>query len=147
MKSRIASRFFFYLLTSFLLAVPAAPAQTIAYRRTILTSDIDDPGFAINLNPALKDPWGIAFVKGFPFYTANLISNRVFGLDDKGAPKGPGGFIVPSPIGIVADSDSIFANLDSIPASLIEIVTATRDGGVYFWNVDSEGIFPTVAKQ
>jgi len=154
MKREFALRVYWFLLIGILLAAASGSAQTIAYRRTLLTSDLSDPGFVRNVNPSLRNPWGIAFVPGFPFYIANFNNGRVIGLDATGATSGPGGFVVPNaaetgpgaPFAMVADPDSLFVNLDSIPVSLIEIITATQDGGIYFWEVDSEGIFPTVAK-
>jgi uncharacterized protein (TIGR03118 family) len=61
----------FALILSFLVLPETAKAATI-YSQTNLTSDV--PGLANNLDPNLKNPWGLAFSTTSPFWTANQVT-------------------------------------------------------------------------
>jgi len=68
MKRKIASRFCSFFLAGFLLAAASASAQSIAYRQTNLSSDVNTQGFANQLNLSMINSWGIAFLPGQPFF-------------------------------------------------------------------------------
>ncbi len=50
-----------------------APAATIGYFQSNLTSDI--AGLAANLDPLLKNPWGMSFSATSPFWLSDQASN------------------------------------------------------------------------
>jgi uncharacterized protein (TIGR03118 family) len=135
------------LLAALVFGVCSAKAQTIAYRQTNLSSDV--PGTANHTDLALRNPWGIAFNPGLPFFIASN-NGRVISEDTSGALAAPGGFIVPNPagngsgslpIGIVADPNSFFGGGGVVQP----FITATQDGGLYLWGVDARGDIPTAA--
>src|SRR5215831_7619341 len=106
------------LLAALVLSVCSAKAQTIAYRQTNLSSDVQ--GTANHTDLALRNSWGVAFNPGQPFFIANN-NGRVISQDASGAFTAPGGFIIPNPsgngpgrlvIGIVADPSSFFGGRD-----------------------------------
>jgi uncharacterized protein (TIGR03118 family) len=132
------------LLVALALSVADASAQTIAYRQNNLASDVTTQGFAIHIDPFLRNPWGITFEPGIAFFIANANNGRVIARDASGSPVGPAGFIVPSPTGstafpvaVVADPDSFFSegNLTS------SVIVATEDGRIYFWGRNPDGSF------
>jgi uncharacterized protein (TIGR03118 family) len=147
MKRKIAPKFFWLLLVGFLLTAASASAQTIAYRQTNLASDV--PGFADHLDPFLQNPWGIAVVPGLSFFVANANHGDAISLDATGSRIGPAGFSVPNPAGtgpatptgIVADPSSIFRDGNTVPPFIVATITATEDGGIYFWAVNADGSF------
>ena len=148
MKRKIAARFFSFFLFGFLLAVAGASAQTIAYRQTNLASDVNTQGFANQLNLSMINSWGIAFLPGQPFFIVNPGNGRVTVQDANGAGVAPSGFAVPSPVaghdspvGIVADPNSLFGGRNLVQPFLI----ATREGDIYFWGRDANGNLPTEA--
>ncbi len=150
MKFSIATKVFLFLLAGFLLAAASAAAQNIAYRQTNLSSDL--PGFANHINLTLQNPRGIAFQPGLPFFIANANNGRVIAEDATGSSTAPGAFAVPNPAGngpgaptgIVADPSSFFGSRAGHPFTIANI-TATEDGGIYFWGVDANGDIPQQA--
>src|SRR5580765_2305504 len=114
MRFATAARRFSFLLAGFFLAAASASAQNIAYRQTNLASDL--PGFANHINLSLRNPWGIAFQPGLPFFIANANNGRVAAQDATGSSTAPGDFAVQNPAGngpgaptgIVADPSSFF---------------------------------------
>jgi uncharacterized protein (TIGR03118 family) len=150
MKRKIASKFCSFFLAGFFLAVASASAQTIAYRQMNLASDVNAQGFANQLNLSMNNSWGIAFLPGQPFFIVNPGNGRVIVQDANGAGVAPLGFAVPSPvaghdspIGIVADPNSLFGGRNLVQPFLM----ATREGDLYFWGRDANGNLPTEATQ
>jgi uncharacterized protein (TIGR03118 family) len=147
MKHKIAAKFFLFLMAGFLLIASGTSAQSIAYRQTNLTSDV--PGFANNTDPFLRNPWGIAVVPGLSFFVANAGNGRAIQLDAAGSRIGPAGFIVPNPTatgpaiptGIVSDSNFFFRSGGAVPPFNIATIAATEDGGIYYWEENTDGIF------
>lgn len=147
MKRKLAWNLSSTLLAALVLSVCSAKAQTIAYRQTNLSSDV--PGTASHTDLALRNPWGVAFNPGQPFFIANN-NGRVISEDASGAFTAPGGFIIPNaagngsgslPIGIVADPNSFFGG-----GNLVQpFITVTEDGGIYLWGIDTRRDIPTAA--
>ena len=69
-----------------LAATGIAPAATIGYFQTNLTSDI--PGLAANFDPLLKNPWGMSFSATSPFWLSDQASNVATLYNGAGAPNG-----------------------------------------------------------
>ncbi len=146
MKRKMASRFFSFLIGGFLFAASGASAQTTAFRQTNLSSDVNAPGFANNVDLVLQNPWGIAFQPRGSFFIADTASGHVSAHDATGAGVRPGSFILPkpgadrpeTPTGIVADASS-FLRGTSVSQPFI---TATEDGNIFVWGTDANGDFP-----
>ena len=148
MKCKIVrNSIYLFFLIGILLATVSAEAQTIAYRQANLASDV--PGLAQNLSPSLQNSWGIAFQPGQAFLIANTGNGRALALNANGAGTAPVGFNIPSigaigvshPVGIVADSNSLFGGRDfHAPFILV-----TQDGGIYEWGPDAQGDLPVQA--
>ena len=141
------------LIAVLILHVAGSSAQTVAYRRTDLASDVNTAGFAGNLNAALRNSWGIALQSGPAFFVANPGSGRVAILDAAGASVRPGAFVVATlasasgpgrPTGIVADPHALFAPDPSHPLTSA-VIMVTDDGGIFLWGVDPAGDFPQQA--
>src|SRR5438045_3947260 len=62
----------------------ALPAAT-AYLQTNLTSDI--PGLAVNNDPNLRNPWGMAFSPTSPFWVSDQMTNVSTLYSATGAPQ------------------------------------------------------------
>ena len=145
MLRRISGKVFSFFLMGMLLAATSASAQSIAYRQSNLASDV--VGFADNTDPFLLDPWGIAIDPGVSFIVANSVHGRVISLDAAGVRSTPPAISVPNPAGtgpaaptgIVADLHSFFRAQNSVPPFQISTITATADGGVYFWPLNADG--------
>ena len=79
-----------------------------------MSSDVNAPGFANNVDLVLQNPWGIAFQPRGSFFIADTASGHVSAHDATGAGVRPGSFILPkpgadrpeTPTGIVADASS-----------------------------------------
>jgi uncharacterized protein (TIGR03118 family) len=146
-KRRFLVKLYLSLLAGLSLGAASASAQSLAYRQTNFASDI--PGFAIHLDPFLKNPWGMAIVPSISFLVANPSQGLVISLDGTGSRSTPLPFSVPNPAGtgpavptgIVADANSVFRGKNTVPPFLISAITATEDGGIYFWRVNSDGSF------
>jgi hypothetical protein len=74
-KRRVAFYFVSFFLFGFLFVADIVTAQTIAYRRANLASNLSN--VANNVTPGLADPWGIAFLPGQPFFLADNNVGRV----------------------------------------------------------------------
>ena len=68
-----------------LAATGIAPAATIGYFQTNLTSDI--PGLAANVDPLLKNPWGMSFSATSPFWLSDQASNVATLYNGAGVPN------------------------------------------------------------
>jgi len=145
MKRKIALHFFLFFLAGFLVNTSSVSAQSIAFRQTNLASDVT--GFADHTDPFLQNPWGIAVVPGLSFAIANANHGRVISLDATGSRTATVAFSIPNPArtgsatptGIVADPNSIFRDSVSVPPFMVSTITATEDGGIYFWEVNTDG--------
>ena len=146
MKRKIAWQFLSFFLGGLLLAANGAKAQTIAYRQTNLSSDVNTPGFANNIDQVLQNPWGIAFQPRGSFFIADTASGHVSAHDANGVGTRPGNFIVPkpgadrpaTPTGIVADASSFLEGTGVFQP----FITATEDGGIFVWGTDANGDVP-----
>jgi uncharacterized protein (TIGR03118 family) len=147
MKRKISVKFWLFFVSGFLLVAASTSAQSIAYRQTNLASDV--PGLANHTDPFLLNPWGIAVVPGQSFFVANANQGHVISLDATGSRVAPPGFSIPNPAGtgaatptgIVADPNSFFRDRNTVPPFIISAITATADGGIYFWAVNADGTF------
>jgi hypothetical protein len=61
------------LLATLTLAAGLASGGPIGYSQTDLTSDV--PGLAANLDPNLKNPWGMSFGLTSPFWISDQVTN------------------------------------------------------------------------
>src|SRR5580765_7052614 len=68
--------------------------------QTNLASDV--PGLAANLDPSLKNPWGMSFTATTPFWAANQGSNNSKLYNGAGAPQALIVSTPPGPTGQVA---------------------------------------------
>jgi hypothetical protein len=75
LKRRIALCFVSFFLFGFLFAADILTAQTIAYRRASLASNLSN--VANHVTPGLVDPWGIAFLPDQPLLLADNNAGRV----------------------------------------------------------------------
>lgn len=147
MKGMIAARFFAVFLVAGLLIAAGASAQSVAYRQTNLASDV--PGLAKATDPFLKNPWGIANVPRVSFFVVNAVEARAIQLDPAGSRIGAQIFTIPSPTGtgpgiptgMVADPNSFFFSGGALPPFVMSTITATEDGGIFFWQVNADGSF------
>ncbi len=145
MKRKIAVQVISFFLFGFAFAANNAAAQTIAYRQTNLASNVNTPGFANHVEASLRNPWGIAFLPGQPLFIVNTNNGRVAGHDATGSGIGLGSFIVPNPaltgpdtpIGIVADSNSLFGGNGLVQPFIV----ATESGAILSWGRDANGEF------
>ncbi|MBZ5641681.1 MAG: TIGR03118 family protein [Acidobacteriia bacterium] len=145
MLRRISGKPFMFFLIGMLLAAGSASAQNIAYRQHNLASDV--ASLADKTDPFLLDPWGIALDPGVSFIVANSNRGRVISLDAAGGRTTPPSFSVPNPAGngpaaptgVVTDLNSFFGTVNSLPPLRISTITATADGGIYFWFVNADG--------
>src|SRR5215510_9703491 len=77
-------------------------AATVYYQ-TNLASDV--PGLAANLDPNLKNPWGMSFSATSPFWVSNQGSNNATLYNGAGVPQA---LIVSAPFG---PTGQVFANV------------------------------------
>jgi len=146
-KHRIGLYFVSCFLFGFLPLAANSTAQSIAYRQTNLASNV--PNIAKNVTPGLLNPWGIAFLSGQPFFTANNKDGRVSAFDATGLSVSPGAFLVPnsartgfdSPTGIVADQNSLFGG----PSVIKPFILVTDEGTIFTWSPDARGDLPQEA--
>jgi uncharacterized protein (TIGR03118 family) len=147
MITKIISKFSLFFLAGILLIASNTAAQSIAYRQTNLASDV--AGFANNTDPLLRNPWGIALVPRLSFFVANTNNGHAIALDASGSRIGPVGFTIAnpaatgpaSPTGFVADPNSFFRAGNAVPPFTVATITATEDGGIYFWEENADGSF------
>jgi len=143
-KHKIAQYFSSFIFLGLLFAAANSTAQTIGYRQTNLASNL--PSAATNVTPGLVSPWGMAFLRGQPFFIADNQSGRVTALDASGLGVSPGSFIVPNvagtgfehPTGIVADQNSSFGS----PSVIKPFILVTEQGSIFTWGPDAQGNLP-----
>ena len=141
LKSKLT--FFFCCLIFLGFAAAGANGQSVAYRQTNLTSNITD--LAPNLTPDLRNPWGIGFLSGQPFFIANNLSGRVTSHDATGLSVGFRSFTIPNatgtglehPTGIIADQNSSFGGTSFVQP----LIVVTEEGSIFAWGPDSHGNF------
>ena len=147
MKYKATSIICCALLAGLSLARGRAMAQTRAYRQTNLAGST--AGMANNLVPDLLNPWGMAFLPAQSFFIATTNSGRVLSQPPAGSVVDFPGFLVVNPAnnmpgaptGIVADANSFFGSTFLVRP----FITATLDGGIYYWGPDARGDFAVAA--
>jgi uncharacterized protein (TIGR03118 family) len=115
-------------LAASLATAGSAAASPIGYVQTNLTSDI--PGKAANLDPDLKNPWGMSFSATSPFWVSDQRTNLATLYNAAGVKQGlvvsvPGG-----PTGQVFASGSGF----NLNGSSAQFMFATLSGAIEAWN-------------
>ncbi len=129
------------LLLGLLAAAVSVRAQTRAYRETNLAASAT--GLADRVVPNLLNPWGMAFLPGQSFFIANTNSGLVLAQPLPGAVVDFPGFLVVkpdnttpgTPTGLAADPNSFFGSTGVVQP----FITATLDGGIYYWGPDARG--------
>lgn len=150
---KVVARLAVSLLLALSLFSQHAAAQNVAYRQTNLASSVATPGFAQRVNPAFRNPAGVAPFLGKALFVAETNAGRVSSQDATGAAAGIFGFVVPnvagtgpgSPFAIVSDVNGLFAAGDPTNAAVSTVITASLDGGIYIWGVGADGSFPSAA--
>ena len=139
------------LLTATVAAVTSATSVVYAdsddggYVQTNLVSDI--PGLARATDPNLKNPWGITFFPGAPFWISDNGSGLSTLYDGKGnivplvvqipPPKGSPSSVTAAPTGIVWNPTQAFkVGTSTFPGIFI---FATEDGTLSAWNPNVDG--------
>lgn len=115
------------------------------YLQTNLVSDL--PGVAAVTDPNLKNPWGIAFIPGSPFWISDNGTGLSTLYDAKGdivplvvqipPPKGSPTSVTATPTGIVWNPTQSFKVGSSTFAGLF--IFATEDGTISAWNPNVDG--------
>ncbi|HET7107453.1 MAG TPA: TIGR03118 family protein [Candidatus Acidoferrum sp.] len=147
LKSKFISSLVCLVFLGSALGAKIAVAQTVAYRQVNLSSSVQ--GAANNLVPGLRNPWGIGFLSGQPFFISENKGGHVTALDATGFGARPGDFAVPnaagtgfdSPTGIVADQNSFFADRSVVNPFIV----VTEEGGIFTWGPDANGNLPQQA--
>jgi uncharacterized protein (TIGR03118 family) len=105
------------------------------FYQTNLTSDI--PGLAANLDPSLKNPWGMSFTAASPFWVSNQGSNNSQLLNGAGVPQTLTVSTPPAPTGQVAANVAgnflLPPGTGSNPAPALFIFD-TLSGAIAGWN-------------
>jgi uncharacterized protein (TIGR03118 family) len=122
-----------------LAATGVAPAATIGYFQTNLTSDI--PGLAANVDPLLINPWGMSFSATSPFWLSDQGSNVATLYNGAGVPNGlvvstppvPG----PGPTGQVFAGGLGFVISPNVNANFI---FSTLAGTIDAWNAGTSAV-------
>jgi len=143
LKSKMVFYFCCLILIGLVFGPADATAQSVAYRQTDLTSNVAD--LAPNLTPDLRNPWGIGFLSGQPFFIANNESGRVTSHDATGLSVGFRSFTIPNatgtgfehPTGIIADQNSSFGGTSFVQPFIV----VTEEGSIFAWGPDSHGNF------
>jgi uncharacterized protein (TIGR03118 family) len=130
-------------------APAGAPPAASGYRQTNLVADL--PGIAGRNDPNFRNPWGLAFAPGEPFWISNnqLGTARVFG--PAGNPETPVGVVVPPPAGSRLRSTPTGIAFNPIPGDFhasghpAQFLFATEDGTISTWatingNLPSAGV-------
>jgi uncharacterized protein (TIGR03118 family) len=113
----------------------AVPALNAGFVQTNLTSDI--PGLAANLDPNLKNPWGMSFSPTSPFWSSNQVTGTSTLYTGAGTPLSlvvtvpPTTGIPAGPTGQVFNSTTAFIDGNGTKASFIfDTLSGTLDA----WN-------------
>lgn len=109
-----------------------------AFRQTNLVSDVG--GNAAHTDPALINPWGIAFMPGQSFFIADNNSGTARVYDASGNADSPVGFVIPPPPANAFASAPTGVVFNPIPEDFIvrqnpaQFVFATEDGTISTWS-------------
>jgi uncharacterized protein (TIGR03118 family) len=130
------------LLATLTLAAGLASGGPIGYSQTDLTSDV--PGLAANLDPNLKNPWGMSFGLTSPFWISDQVTNVATLYNAAGVAQSlvvstpPTGFPPPSgPTGQVFVGGLGFTTMSGGSAAF---VFATLSGSIDAWNGGTSAI-------
>jgi uncharacterized protein (TIGR03118 family) len=124
----MATHFFTVTAVIAFAQVHAAWAATI-YAQNNLTSDI--PGMASNLDPNLKNSWGMSFTATSPFWLSDQVTNTATLYNAAGVPNSLVVTTPSGPTGQVANSTMDFQVAPGQPARFI---FASLSGTVSGWN-------------
>ena len=99
------------------------------FNQTNLASDIS--GLAANLDPNLKNPWGVSFTATSPFWVSNQVTNTATLYNATGVPQALVVTTPPGPTGQVANGGTGFELTAGNPARFI---FSSLSGTVSGWN-------------
>jgi uncharacterized protein (TIGR03118 family) len=128
MYTQMLTRVFAVTAIIALARVHTASAATV-YEQTNLTSDIS--GLAANLDPNLKNPWGMSFSPTSPFWVSNQTTNTSTLYNATGVPQSLDVTTPSGPTGQVANTTMDFQVGPGEPARFI---FASLSGTVSGWN-------------
>jgi uncharacterized protein (TIGR03118 family) len=119
-------------------AMPNVKQTVGAFQQTNLVSDVG--GNAAHTDPALLNPWGIAFMPGQSFFIADNNSGTARVYDASGNAESPLGFVIPPPPVNAFPSAPTGVVFNPIPEDFIirqtpaQFVFATEDGTISTWS-------------
>jgi hypothetical protein len=123
-------------LLAVFLPIQNALGQTNSYKQTNLVSDTS--GSALNVDPLLINPWGVAYFPNQPFWVSDNNSGYSTLYNQTGMPSGM--FLVPAPTGSGHSSTptGIVANLAqtgfNVNGKTSLFIFDTEDGTISGWN-------------
>jgi uncharacterized protein (TIGR03118 family) len=128
--------------------VPTPTATGGGFQQINLVSDIG--GTAQHTDPSLRNPWGVAFEPGQPFFIADNVRGTAKVYDPSGAPASPLGFSIPIPSGSTPPSRPTGIVFNPIAQDFLvrgtpaQFLFATEDGTISTW-ASINGNNPTFA--
>src|SRR5947209_2010944 len=117
------------ILASAVLGLPAALPAASVYVQNNLTSDI--MGLAANLDPNLKNPWGMSFSPTSPFWVSDQGTSVATLYNGSGQPQALVVKTPPGPAGQVFNGTTSFQITPNSPAV---ILFSTLSGTIAGWN-------------
>jgi uncharacterized protein (TIGR03118 family) len=129
-------------------ASPTPSSRSSGYQQTNLVADV--AGMAAHTDPALTNPWGIAFVPGQPFFISNNNRGTAKVFEPSGVPALPLLVDIPVPFGNAPPSRPSAIVFNPISQDFLvrgtpaQFVFATEDGTVSTWSAIN-GNTPTAA--
>jgi uncharacterized protein (TIGR03118 family) len=99
------------------------------YSQTNLTSDV--PGLAFNLDPDLKNPWGMSFSPTSPFWVSNQVTSVATLYNAAGVKQG---LVVATPPGPTGQIFNSTAGFELTPGNPSRFVFASLSGNIAGWN-------------
>jgi uncharacterized protein (TIGR03118 family) len=129
------NRKLFPIASLFMLGVTAAAAaDPLGYYQVNLTSNV--PGLAANLDPNLRNPWGMSFGLNSPFWISNQVSNNATLYNAAGVPQSL--VVATPPVGGLGPTGQVFAGgqgfVMKAGAGNATFVFSTLDGTIDAWN-------------
>ena len=123
-------------------AISATPQTSNNFRQVNLVSNV--PGLALNVDPDLAKPWGIAFSVGQPFRIVSNSNGKFKSYDATGAQQDPRAIVAPPsggmssamPSGVAANPTSLFVPRTSLSTPFI---FATQKGTISTEYADGRG--------
>lgn len=118
-----------------LFSVPALTVFASPFAQTNLVSDI--PGLAANLDPNLKNPWGVSHTPSSPFWVSNQASNNATLYNAASVPQALIVTVPPTAPPPTGPTGQVFSNIagnflaNGAPATFI---FATLAGSIDAWN-------------